>query len=123
MVQRFIRLVFNGRNSERGRRTSQDVSVTVAPPSSPPAPSRVAARLASFRLFKQGEAAEGGPHLVEYLPDVFRSVRDTYGVSEQAFKSAWGAGLELKLNDGGSSQVFELTSFFLERKNRQQISR
>jgi hypothetical protein len=60
-------------------------------------------------IFRPTGAVEG-PYLMEYLPEVFRSVRNTYGVSEDAFMSAWGEGLELKLNEGGSSQAFFLFS-------------
>jgi len=37
----------------------------------------------------------------------------SYGITENTFKQGWGAGLELKLNEGGSSQAF---FFFSEDK-------
>lgn len=43
--------------------------------------------------------------MLEYNPDVFRRIRETFGLTEDAFKDAWGADLDAKINDGGSSQV------------------
>ena len=65
----------------------------------------------SLRLFSPGKGdpqsrTEVGPYLQEHLPDVFRAIRNTFAVDETTFQHAWGANLELKLNDGGSSQAF-----------------
>jgi 1-phosphatidylinositol-4-phosphate 5-kinase len=47
-----------------------------------------------------------GPVLLEYKPEIFHGIRDTYGISKETFTDAWREGIEFKINDGGSSKAF-----------------